>query len=190
MRQLVGQIAAQTPTALPPPTATSSTVGSALLMATAPARQLSRCLQLLQSLDTISMSYMRNTTYYQSVEAGKKNRSRILRWGLYKRKEFVQLLGDLRNTTDLLQSLLHIGNNGSPAIAWLQNQVSHVELIDALDRRRVCSFELTDTWDVCSSPAPLSSRATPLTPETFLAFRGFPQIYFQGFGWKKLGGGG
>lgn len=65
----------------------------------------------------------------------------------------MQLLSDLRNTTVLLQSLLQMRNNDSLAIVHLQNQASHIELVDALDRKRVCSFELSDKWDVCSSLA-------------------------------------
>lgn len=155
LRHLVGQIAAQTPTTLSPPATVYSSLGSQLSMTTAPARQLSRCLELLQCLDAIALDYMGNTSSDQTAEKGKKSRSRLFRWGLYKRKEFVQLLGDLRNVTDLLQSLQQIGNIGPVPAVVFQNGATHVELIDALDRMRVCSFDMCDTWEVFR-PLPLT----------------------------------
>lgn len=169
LRQLVGQIAAQNPTAFSVHAEVCRPLGSELSMTTPPMRQLSRCIELLQSLDAIALSYIGYTSSTELVMEGKKSRFKALRWGLYKRKEFVGLLGDLRNVTDLLQSLQQIGNLSPQPPVQLQTGVSHVELIDALDRMRVCSLELCDTWEVFSSVT-ISTLVSPLTPEISLEF--------------------
>lgn len=115
-------------------------------------QQLSRCLELLKNLDNIAAIYMRNYPPDKSLNGKKRSRSRRLKWGLYKKKEFVELLVDLRNLTILLSSyasIKQIENEIPPSSAVrLVNWQTPIQLIDALDRPLVFPFERCDTWEV------------------------------------------
>lgn len=145
MRQLLLQI-----TIGPTPVSPLAIAGSAAQGPQSPsaaAAQFSRCFQLLQNLDTIAAKYIGNSLSLQSPVTGKKARSRVFRWGLYKRREFAGLLGDLRNMIHLLYMLQQNGNQ-APAQMGSPSSVSHIELTDALDRSWVCSFEHCSTYEV------------------------------------------
>lgn len=145
LRQLIGQIAADT--TLVSPLAIAGPIAQRAPPVTAAVQQISRCFQLLHSLDTIATKYIGNCSSLQSPVVGKKARPRVFRWGLYKRKEFVGLLADLRNMINLLHKLQQRGNP-APAQIGSPDTVSYVELTDALDRSWVCSFEHCNTYEV------------------------------------------
>lgn len=115
-------------------------------------KQFSRCLELLNNLDSIAAIYMGNHPSSQGLDAKKGSRSRRLKWGLYKRKEFVELLVDLRNLIILLTSYASIKQIENeippPSAAGFINWQTPIQLIDALDRPLVFPFERCDTWEV------------------------------------------
>lgn len=117
-------------------------------------QQLSRCLQLLNNLDEIAAIYMGTCPSERDLNRKKGSRSRRIRWGLYKKNEFVQLLGDLRNLTILLTSYASIKQIETEAplasAVGFVNWQTPIQLIDALDRPLVFPFERCDTWEVCN----------------------------------------
>lgn len=145
LRQLIVQIAANSNFTSPLAIAGCDTQGPQ--PPTVAVQQLSRCFQLLHDIDTIATRYIGNSSSLHFPVAGKKARPRVFRWGLYKRKEFVGLLGDLRNMINLLHMLQQNGNQ-VPAQTRFPDSVSYVELTDALDRPWVCSFEHCKTYEV------------------------------------------
>lgn len=144
LRQLIAQIAADPTLVSPLAIAGCATEGAP--PPTAAAQQLARFFQLLHNLDTIATKYIGNSSL-QSPVASTIARHRVFRWGLYKRKEFVELLGVLQNMIDLLHTLQQRGNP-APAQIGSPGSVSCVELTDALDRPWVCSFEHCNTYEV------------------------------------------
>ncbi|KAL0636961.1 hypothetical protein Q9L58_004064 [Maublancomyces gigas] len=95
LRQFTTQIAAEN-TLLSVPEISGSASARAHIQQPA-TLQFCRCFQFLQDLDKIAVKYIGNNTSLQTPGAGKEHRSGLFRWGLYKRKEFVGLLDDLRN---------------------------------------------------------------------------------------------
>lgn len=146
LRQLTAKIAADRTLLSPLPIAGSSSPGD--LIQTSTTQQLRRCFELLQNLDNIASQYIANTPSFQTPAGKRKSRSRVFRWGLYKRKEFVGLLGDLRNMISLLHMLQQNGNP-NPEHPILDS-VTYIEFTDALDRPWVCTFEHCNTYAVRS----------------------------------------
>lgn len=144
LRQLTAEIATDR-TLVSPIEGPSSAVA---LIQTPASQQLRRCFQLLQNLDEIASKYITNESFLQTPNAGKRRESRVFRWGLYKRKEFVGLLGDLRNMIFLLHTLQQNGSRGPEQPIRGPDSVSYVTLTDALDRQLVCSFEHCNTYEV------------------------------------------
>lgn len=148
LRQLIGQMAADTTLVSPLPIGGAASLGP--LIQTAPTRQLSRCLQLLQNIDSIATRYIGDGASLGTSDGRRKSRSRVLRWGLYKRTEFLGLLGDLRNMIDLLHTLQQSANRSPAPPIQSPGSASYIELTDALDRPWVCSFEHCNTYEVSS----------------------------------------
>lgn len=149
LRQLTAQIAGRSTLLSVPVVAGSASAAAHIQPPATP--QLRWCFQLLHDLDTIAVKYIGNNTLLQTPGAGKEHRSRLFRWGLYKRKEFVGLLGDLRNMICLLHTLQQSGNRSLEQPLRVPDAVSYVELTDALDRPWVCSFEHCNTYKVSCS---------------------------------------
>lgn len=147
LRQLTSQIAADGPLESLKRITSSATPGP--LVKRPATEQLCRCFQLLQNLDTIASRYIKNESSLLTPTGGtKKHLTTDFRWGLYKRKEFVALLGEIRNMINLLHMLQQNGNRGPAPPIRPPGAVPYVELTDALDRSWVCSFEHCNTYEV------------------------------------------
>lgn len=132
LRQLVSSIAEHLPATSP----ISPTQRNAK-------EQLHRCLKLLSDLDEIAASYIGRGLIKSP------GKLRLLRWGLYKKAEFVQILNDLRARVVLLHSLQQVWETGPVRMITLADPELPVHLIDALDRRHICYIDACSTWEVC-----------------------------------------
>lgn len=85
------------------------------------ADQVLRCFKLLQDLHEIVNVYIGRGSIAQTRLQRSAGRLRVLRWGLYKRTEFMKILEDLRGRVALLSALHQAWQSGPVWLVTLSN---------------------------------------------------------------------
>lgn len=110
-------------------------------------QQLSLCSKHLRKLDDIVAKYMGDFSPRGPL---RKRSHRVITWGAFKRDEFVESLNNLGKVILLLVSYAMFEglDNKLPLTVQDTSDCQTICLIDALDRKSVCSMRLCDTWEV------------------------------------------